>query len=137
MAQNGSGGGAISLPAITTVGAGRVMLILAFAITATPLAMTAPASSFRERVAPWCYHGFMVAKLSVSLPEDVHRWALEHAERQGVGLSSVIAGALRMDQRRHLQQAAWRELMGEVLDEPLTDAELGAAKRELAACDED
>lgn len=72
-----------------------------------------------------------VSKLSVSLPEDVHRWAEEKSQREGVPMSALIAEALRGEWKRELQADALRRSLSELLDSPLTPEELSSAESEL------
>ena len=67
-------------------------------------------------------------KTSVSLPDDIYRWAVDLAEREGSSVSAVLAeGVAHLRRRRSWERVRDKLLRGK----PLTEAELGRAVREL------
>jgi hypothetical protein len=67
-------------------------------------------------------------KTSISLPSEVHRWAIAQAEQEGTSLSAVVAEGL--EELRRVQ--AWRRVRDKLLrGKPLTSSEIARALREL------
>lgn len=69
-----------------------------------------------------------VEKLSLTLSKEDADWARKLAKSQGKSLSAVVSETIR--ERRQLQ--AWKAWLTDSLgDEPLTESEREAARREL------
>ena len=68
-----------------------------------------------------------VEKLSVTLSKADLAWARKRAKAQGVSLSALLSEVVG----RRRRQEAWDTWLKQAIDQPFTEAELEAARREV------
>ena len=78
-----------------------------------------------------------VQKVSVALGREELEWARKRAKRQRTSVSAVLTDITReareTEARRARQRRAWTDFLASAVgDRPLDDAELAAARAELA-----
>lgn len=77
-----------------------------------------------------------IKKISLAIGRDEFVWAQRRARQEGTSVSAVLTNAARRMREEEAEQAkrdaAWNEIMEWALDgKPLTEEEMGAARREL------